>query len=394
MTYKNRNMQNLFRAAAVITTLVLLAACGAKNSNSDGNKGIAEKKAQLEKLKVQQKEINDKVTSLEEELIKLDPSLKKENKKLVAVTALEPGSFTHYIDLQGRVDANNIAYVAPRGQGGLVKAVYVKQGQYVNKGQLLLKLDDAIAQKQIDQLNTQLAYAKDLLQRQQNLWDQKIGTEVQLLNAKNNVVNIEKQLATAKEQLSFSNVYAEMSGVAETVNIKVGEAFMGGQQIRIVNTNDLKLMVQVPENYMEAVSVGTPVVITLPEANNKTINTKVSVAGKLIDPNSRSFYVEAKLPADKSLRPNQIALVQLQDYTAKNVISVPVGTLQNDDKGKFVMAAVEENGKLVARKKPVTIGELYGDKVEIKEGLKTGDQIISDGFQGLYDGQTITTSMQ
>ena len=119
-------MQNLFRTAAVITTLVLLAACGAKNSNSDGNKGIAEKKAQLEKLKVQQKEINDKVTSLEEELIKLDPSLKKENKKLVAITALEPGSFTHYIDLQGRVDANNIAYVAPRGQGGLVKAVYVK----------------------------------------------------------------------------------------------------------------------------------------------------------------------------------------------------------------------------------------------------------------------------
>ena len=232
------------------------------------------------------------------------------------------------------------------------------------------------------------------MQRQQNLWDQKIGTEVQLLNAKNNVVNIEKQLATAREQLSFSNVYAEMSGVAETVNIKVGEAFMGGQQIRIVNTNDLKLMVQVPENYMEAVNVGTPVVITLPEANNKTINTKVSVAGKLIDPNSRSFYVEAKLPADKSLRPNQIALVKLQDYTAKSVISVPVGTLQNDDKGKFVMAAVQENGKLVARKKPVTIGELYGDKVEIKEGLKEGDRIITDGFQGLYDGQAITTSME
>lgn len=387
-------MQNLFKAAAVITALVLLAACGAKTSKNDENKAVTEKKAQLEKLKGQQKEINDKVAALEEELIRLDPSMKKENMKLVAVTALEPGGFTHYIDLQGRVDANNIAYVAPRGQGGLVKAVYVKQGQYVNKGQLLLKLDDAIAQKQIDQLNTQLAYAKDLLQRQQNLWDQKIGTEVQLLNAKNNVVNIEKQLATAREQLSFSNVYAEMSGVAETVNIKVGEVFMGGQQIRIVNTNDLKLMVQVPENYMEAVSVGTPVVITLPEANNKTINTKVSVAGKLIDPNSRSFYVEAKLPADKSLRPNQIALVKLQDYTARNVISVPVGTLQNDDKGKFVMAAVRENGKLVARKKPVSIGELYGDKVEIKEGLKEGDQIITDGFQGLYDGQTITTSMQ
>lgn len=394
MTYKYWNMQNLFKTAAVITTFALLAACGAKSSSEGGNKAIAEKKMQLEKLKTQQREINDKVTALEEELIKLDPSLKKENKKLVAIGTLEPGSFTHYIDLQGRVDANNIAYVAPRGQGGLVKAVYVKQGQSVNKGQLLLKLDDAILQTQIDQLNTQLAYAKDLLQRQQNLWDQKIGTEVQLLTAKNSVANVEKQLATAKEQLSFSNVYAEISGVAETVNIKVGETFTGGPQIRIVNTNDLKLITQVPENYMEAVGVGSPIVITLPEANNKIINTKITVAGKLIDPNSRSFYIEAKLPVDKSLRPNQIALVKIQDYTAKNVISVPVITLQNDDKGKFVMAAVQENGKLVARKKPIVVGKLYGDKAEILEGLKAGDQIINDGFQGLYDGQAITTSVQ
>ncbi len=394
MTYKYWNMQNFLKTAAVITSLVLLAACGAKSPSEGGNKTIAEKKVQLEKLKTQQREINDKVSALEEELIELDPSLKKENKKLVAVSSLTPTSFTHYIDLQGRVDANNIAYVAPRGQGGLVKAVYVKQGQYVNKGQLLLKLDDAIIQRQIDQLNTQLAYAKDLLQRQQNLWDQKIGTEVQLLTAKNNVANIEKQLATAKEQLSFSNVYAEISGVAETVNIKVGEIFTGGPQIRIVNTNDLKLITQVPENYMEVVGVGSPIVITLPEANNKTINTRISVAGKLIDPNSRSFYIEAKLPVDKSLRPNQIALVKIQDYTAKNVISVPVITLQNDDKGKFVMAAVQENGKLVAKKKPVVIGKLYSDKAEILEGLKEGDQIITDGFQGLYDGQPITTSVQ
>lgn len=394
MTYKYWNMQNFLKTAAVITSLVLLAACGAKSPSEGGNKTIAEKKVQLEKLKTQQREINDKVSALEEELIELDPSLKKENKKLVAVSSLTPTSFTHYIDLQGRVDANNIAYVAPRGQGGLVKAVYVKQGQYVNKGQLLLKLDDAIIQRQIDQLNTQLAYAKDLLQRQQNLWDLKIGTEVQLLTAKNNVANIEKQLATAKEQLSFSNVYAEISGVAETVNIKVGEIFTGGPQIRIVNTNDLKLITQVPENYMEVVGVGSPIVITLPEANNKTINTRISVAGKLIDPNSRSFYIEAKLPVDKSLRPNQIALVKIQDYTAKNVISVPVITLQNDDKGKFVMAAVQENGKLVAKKKPVVIGKLYSDKAEILEGLKEGDQIITDGFQGLYDGQPITTSVQ
>ena len=384
-------MQNILKTASIVTAIIMLAACGASSSKQGENKTVAEKKAQLNKLKAEQKTINDKVTALETELIKLDPSLKKENAKLVAIAKLEPENFTHYIDLQGKLDATNIAYVAPRGQGGLVKAVYVKQGDNVRKGQLLLKLDDAIFQKQIDQLNTQLAYAKDLLQRQQNLWDQKIGTEVQLLNAKNNVANIEKQIATVQEQSSFSNVYAEMNGVAETVNIKVGEMFMGGQQIRIVNTSDLKVVAQVPENYMERVNVGSPLVINFPEAN-KTINAKVSVAGKIIDPNSRSFYIEAKMPFDKSLRPNQIALLQIQDYTAKGVITIPVAALQNDDKGKFVMVAVQENGKWIARKKIITIGQLYKDKVEVKTGLQAGDQIVTEGFQGLYDGQPIITS--
>ncbi len=384
-------MQKSLKLAAVITLIVSLAACGASTSKPGENKVVQEKKAQLEKMKADQKALNDKVTALEAEIIKLDPSSKKENTKLVTVAKIEPENFTHYIDLQGKLDATNIAYVAPRGQGGLVKEVLVKQGDNVKKGQLLLRLDNAIAQKQIDQLNTQLAYAKDLLQRQQNLWDQKIGTEVQLLNAKNNVANIEKQIATANEQASFSNVYAEMNGVAETVNIKVGEMFMGGQQIRIVNTNDLKVTAQIPENYLESVTVGSPLVVNFPEAG-KTINTKVSVAGKLIDPLTRSFYIEAKMPFDKSLRPNQIAMIQIQDYTAKNVITIPVASLQNDDKGKFVMIAVQENGKWVARKKMITIGQSYKDKVEIKSGVQAGDQIITEGFQGLYDQQPIATS--
>ncbi|WP_152267853.1 efflux RND transporter periplasmic adaptor subunit [Agriterribacter humi] len=387
-------MQNVLKTASVIAALVLLAACGGTTTKVEKGKDkiVAEKKAQLDKMKEDQKVLSDKIVALEEEIITLDPSQKKENAKLVAIAPLETGSFTHYIDLQGRIDANNIAYVAPRGQGGLVKAIYVKQGDYVKKGQLLLKLDDAMAQKQIDQLNSQLAYAKDILKRQQNLWDQHIGTEVQLLSAKNNVESIDKQIATAKEQSSFSNVYAELSGVAETVNVKVGEFFQGGPQIRIVNTNDLKIVAQVPENYLNRVAVGSKVLVNFPDLGNKIITTKVSVAGKLIDPNSRSFYIEAKMPADKSLRPNQIALVKIQDYTAKDVITIPVNTMQNDDKGKFVMVAVKESDKWIARKKPVEIGQLYGDKVEVKSGLKAGEQIITDGFQGLYEGQPLTTN--
>ena len=395
MTYKTRYMQNVLKTASVITALVLLAACGGTTTKVENGKDkiVAEKKAQLDKMKEDQKALSDKISALEEEIITLDPSQKKENAKLVAIAPLETGSFTHYIDLQGRIDATNIAYVAPRGQGGLVKAIYIKQGDYVKKGQLLLKLDNAMAQKQFDQLNSQLSYAKDILKRQQNLWDQSIGTEVQLLSAKNNVESIEKQIATAQEQSSFSNVYAEMSGVAEVVNIKVGELFQGGPQIRIVNTNDLKIVAQVPENYLDRVGVGSKMLVNFPDLGNKTFTTKISVAGKLIDPNSRSFYIEAKMPVDKSLRPNQIALVKIQDYTAKDVITIPVNTMQNDDKGKFVMVAVKESDKWVARKKPVEVGQLYGDKVEVKSGLKVGEQIITDGFQGLYEGQPLTTNM-
>ncbi len=382
-------MQHSAKIIVVLTAVTMLVSCGGQSPDELAAK-VAAKKAEVEKLKAEQNSLSEQIAKLEEEIITLDPSQRKENPKLVAISPVEAGNFTHYIDLQGRIDATNIAYVAPRGQGGLVKAVYVKQGDNVKKGQLLLKLDDALAQKQLDQLNTQLEYARDLLNRQQNLWDQNIGTEVQLLNAKNGVDNIEKQIAAVKEQLSFSNVYAEISGVAESVDIKPGEFFQGGPQIRIVNTSELKVTAQVPENYLNKVNAGSPVELSFPDMG-KSISTKVSVVGKLIDPITRSFYIEARLPQNSEFRPNQIALVKIQDYAAKDVLTIPVNTLQNDDKGKFVMMAVNENDKLTARKKYITIGQLYADKVEITDGIEAGQQIITDGFQGLYEGQLITT---
>ena len=249
----------------------------------------------------------------------------------------------------------------------------------------------------MDQLQTQLNFAKDLYQRQQNLWKENIGTEVQLISAKNSVDNIQKQISFVNEQHSLTNVTADIEGELDDVNIRVGELFTGvtaaGPQIKIVNTQNMKVVAQVPESYLEKVKVGSKIKITLPDLN-KSIDAVVSVAGKLIDANSRSFYVEAKVSADKDLRPNQIALLQIQDYAASNAITVPVNTLQTDEKGKFVMVSVNTNGKITAHKKAVTVGELYGDKIEIKTGLIKGDQLIIDGFQSLYEGQTITTDFK
>jgi RND family efflux transporter MFP subunit len=379
----------------IIALAFFLASCG--NAKKDQAGELNDKKAQLEKLKGQQKDVSGQIAKLEAEIAKIDTSAAKaENPKLVTVSTIETGSFSHYIELQGKVDAQNISYVAPpNGQGGIVKSLYVTQGQYVKKGQLLAKLDDQLIRQQIEPINVQLAAAEDTYRRTKNLFDQGIGTYQNVLNAKTQVESLQKQIGILQKQIALTNVTAPVSGVADQVNVRVGEAFVGtsaaGPQIRIVNTNDLKVTAEVPENYLGRVQVGSQLEIILPEENNRTITATVNVAGKIINPNTRTFTIEAKIPSSANLKPNQLAKVHIKDYGNKNALTIPVSTLQNDEKGKYVMVAVTENGKLIARKRSITVGELYNDQLEVKSGLQAGDKIITEGAQGLYDGQLITT---
>ena len=392
----------------VAVALMILSSCGASKKDKDA--ALNDKKATLEKLKKQKGTLDEQIIALEKDIVKLDPASSTAQKpKLVAVQELQPAVFDHFIDLQGRIDAENISYISPRTGPAQVKAVYVTKGSNVKKGQLLLKLDDAIvrqnyaaAKQGLESIKTQLAYAKDIYQRQKNLWDQNIGTEVQLITAKNNVTTLENQLKSAEEnvkvvqeQMNTSNVYSDVNGVANEVNIKVGEIFQGmtaqgTPQIKIINNSSLKVIGNIPENYLKSVSNGTPVITEIPDVNKK-FNTSVSFVGASIDPLTRGFNVEAKLPSDPALRPNQIALMKIKDYSAANAIAIPVATLQNDEKAKFVMVAVTENGKLIARKRPVNIGLLNRDILEIRTGLQAGDKLITEGFQSLYEGQVITT---
>jgi RND family efflux transporter MFP subunit len=391
----------------IITASIILASCS--ESKKEGEAALNDKKAQLEKLKSEKTKNEEQIMKLQEELAKLDTSNVNPAKiKLVAITPVVAQQFAHYIELQGKVDAENISYISPRTGGGQVKAVLVKQGDYVKKGQLLLKLDNAIlnqsviaGKQQLEGIKTQLGYAKNIYQRQKNLWDQGIGTEVQLISAKTNVASLENQLdaaveqvKTLQEQLNTANVYSDVNGVADVVNIRVGETFTGmsaaGPQIKIVNTSSLKAVSNLPENYLGTVTKGTAVVVNIPDAH-KTINTTVSFTGASIDLINRGFVVEAKLPSDATLKPNLIALMKIRDYNADNAIAIPLNTLQNDEKGKFVMVASSEKGKLVARKRTVTIGMLNNDVLEIKTGLKPGEALITEGYAGLYEGQQLKT---
>ncbi len=391
-----------------LIAVLFLSACG--NSKKEGDASLNDKKTKLEKLKSESDKNTQEMLKLQEEISKLDTSSANPAKiKLVALAPVTQQDFSHYIELQGKVDAENISYISPRGMGGQVKAVLVRQGDRVRKGQLLLRLDDAIqrqqvvaARQQAGGIQSQLTLARSIYQRQKNLWEQGIGTEVQLLTAQTNVGTLEAQLRqvnegvkVAQEQLSTASVYSDVSGVADVVNIRVGEIFQGmtaaGPQIKIVNTSNLKVVSNIPENYLGTVQKGTAVVVFFPDVN-RTINTTVSFTGASIDVINRGFVVEAKLPADPALKPNQLATMKIRDYSSPNSVIIPLKTLQNDEKGKFVMVAVDEKGKLFARKRMVNIGMLNGDQLEIKTGLKAGDQLIVEGFASLYEGQQLKTS--
>lgn len=400
-------MQYIIKLTSIVAFTAILASCG--GGKKEQNSALNDKKTELEKLKGEQKKISDQINKLNDEIAVLDPNYVKA--KLVSIEKIGSDNFDHFIDLQGKIDARKNAYVAPRnGQGGIVRALYVKQGDRVRRGQTLLKLDDALlrqqvtaAQQQVATVKSQLELAKTTYQRQKNLWDNNIGAEMQVIQAKANVDQLtaqvhaaEAQAGSAREQLSFSNVTADIDGTIDQLNVRVGELFTGmsaaGPQISIVNTSQLKLLVNVPENYLDRVNVGSSIIVTLPEANDKKIQTKASVVSKLIDPATRSFYVEANVPSDPAIRANQIARVQIEDYSRPDAITIPVNTLQTDQQGKFVLVAATENKKLVARKKRVIPGELYQDRLEIKSGLNNGDQLITEGFQSVYDGQVITTT--
>ena len=375
-----------------ILLLALAGSCGQNESSAPIGKELAAKTDELAKLKNEQAGLAKKIAALEAEIIKLDPS-KAVQPKLVSVAEIAPEGFEAYINLQGRISSENISYVAPRnGVGGYVKELLISEGQYVKRGQLILKLDDQVLRQSIASSRTQLAFAQDLYNRTKSLWDQKIGSEVQLLNAKNNVDGLKNQIAIQEEQLSTYLVYADQNGIAEIVNIKPGELFTGmgatGPQIQIVNNNDLSVEVDIPENYAADTKVGNEVLVEVP-AVNKTFKTTISRISESVNAASVGFMAICKIPSSAGLKPNMSASVKVLRHSNARAIVLPVNIVQSDEKGKYVYLMDEEGSQKTAKKVSVTLGELYGGQIEILSGLQAGDKLVTKGYQDLYDGQVV-----
>lgn len=400
------NILKIFFAAIIV---VSVSACGGSKKE---NENVTKLKAQLEKLKSEKNKLDGEIKQLEEDIIKADPTAASVT-KLVSVDTVAKQDFAHYIELQGKIDADNIAYVAPQGMGGLVKAVYVKLGDRISKGQAILKLDDALtnqamigAKQGVDMLKARLEQTRTVYERRQNLWKQNIGTEIEVINAKADLDALQSQYngaesayKAAQEQLSQTVVRAEISGVIDEMNVKPGEVFLPqsaaqpGMGIRIVNTSSLKMVTSVPENYITRVKKGSKALVTVPETGKAPYETVISTIGASVSSTTRSFITEAKLPTDPLLKTNQTASVKILDYQVKDAIVVPVNVVQTDEKGKYVFVMEKSGSKLIAKKKQVTVGEVYSGQIEIKSGLTHGELIVSEGYQSIYDGQAITTGI-
>ncbi len=418
-------MNNILKISFAAIIAVSLVACGAGAKDKKGD--VGDMKVKLEKLRKEKNTLDADIRKLEDQLAKADPKGAQQVQKLVSVDTLRIKDFTHFIELQGKIDAEGMAYVAPSGQGGQVKAIFVKTGQKVGKGQLILKLDDAMArqgvvaaqqmvisaQQQTGQIKARVEQAQSIYTRYQNLWKQGIGAEIQVVNAKADfdaasaqlraaqaqVGSAQAQVRLAQEQANMSNVYAGISGMIDEMNVKVGEFFspqsaaMPGAGIRIVNNNNLKVVTNVPENYISRVKKGDKVEVVIADSGKPPYQSVISVVGGSIDPTTRSFTTEAKLPSDPMLKPNQTATLKILDYEAKATVAVPVNVVQSDEKSKYVYVMEKAGDKMVARKKVVNVGEAYNGLIEIKSGLTGGELIITEGYQTVYDGQSVTTGI-
>ncbi|MDE3213702.1 MAG: efflux RND transporter periplasmic adaptor subunit [Bacteroidota bacterium] len=395
----------------MVLLVAMASSCG-QNGNDTAKGNLAKMKQSLAKMQAEKVKLDGQITSLEKDIAKLDTSATALQKpKLVALTTVKSEPFTHYLELQGTVDNRNVSYITPTGQPGQIKAIYVNQGDRVHKGQLILKLDDAVAmqnvqaiRQQLGGIRAQLALAKSVYERQKNLWDQNIGTQVQLMQDKTNVELLESQLKaveanaqTAQAQADQSKVYSDVNGVVDAVTAHVGETFTGnpaaGGYIRIVNESNLKIDVTIPENYAVKVKVGTPVIIEVPDTH-QSFKSSISFISQTIGVDSRGFAAEARVPAGYRLMPNQVTIVKIQDYSVPSAVVINVNTLQTDEEGKYVLVAEKNGDRMIARKHEVVPGEFYGDQIEIKQGLQPGEQLITEGYQSIYDGQAVTTSAE
>tara|TARA_R100000935_G_scaffold13736_4_gene27569 strand:+ start:156105 stop:157271 length:1167 start_codon:yes stop_codon:yes gene_type:complete len=377
----------------LIILSVLVISCG--DNDTKTVEGIIESgdlvalQKKKDELTTQQQQINDQLKQLDEKINELNP---EKNVPLITAFTASDTVFNHYVELQGSVETKQNLVITPE-MGGILQRVYVKEGDKVSKGQLLAKVDDGGMSQQLAQMQVQADLAKTTFERQKRLWDQKIGSEIQYLQAKSNYEAQQEAINSMKQQLGKSSIRAPFSGTIDDVITEQGSVVSPGQTpiVRLVNLSDMYIQTDVPETYITNVKTGKDVEVMFPVLN-KTMDAKIRQTGDFINPENRTFKVEIAVPnADKTIKPNLTARLKINDYTNEKAILIPQSIISENAEGEQYIYVLDskEGQKAVAKRVIIETGISQGDVIEVLSGVKDGDQIIDEGARSVKDGQTV-----
>lgn len=338
---------------------------------------------QLEQLRAERAKIDGQIRDLEKTLGKNGDA---NGTAPVSIFTTASGAFNHVVDVKGTVDSRSTVDIMAKMAGQII-SLNVKNGQTVSKGQLLMEIDNEVIKRGIEEVRTQLDFATTLYEKQKRIFDQKAGSEIQYLQAKNNKEALERRLESLQEQLAMSRVYAPTSGYIDNLGPAVGEMTMPGMPVMtIVNTSDMRVVVDLAETYVRTVNAGDKVDIRFPELN-ETVSTSISTVARTVNPVSRTFRVEIALSkVPPMLRPNTTCEVHINDEVINNAISIPLASIVREGAKQFVYVIGDKNA---AAKREIQTGLVSGGDVQVTGGLNANERIVVRGVLDLVDGQRV-----
>ena len=377
-----------------ILTSILFLSCGGDNKNSTAS--VIEN-GSLDQLRAKRTELVQQADALNKELALIDDAIGKKdvNHKLTLITVItaKDTTFNHFLELQASVQTKeNIVLNAEFG--GVLQQVFVTEGQSVTKGQTLGKIEDGGLSSQLAQMETQAALAKTTFERQQNLWNQKIGSEIQFLQAKTNYNAQLKAVAQMKSQLAKTIIRAPFTGTIDDIITEKGSVVGPGTPImRIVSLNNMYLEAEVPEKNISTIKKGSEVIVEFPILG-ESLNTKISQVSNYINPENRSFNIQIAVPnKNGKIKPNLTSKIQIKDYSNPKAITVPISIISENAEGEqylYIADNLDKEGKAVAKKIIIKTGQSQNGSVEVIDGIKDGDKIINEGARSVKDGQKVS----
>lgn len=377
------------KKAIYFLLVTLLSACGDVPTENGELAQLIEKRNEL---RDQYNELGTQISELDEKISEQDTTKKR---TLVTVLQAEVDTFKHYFEVYGSVDVKRNAMLVAESPG-TVKAIYVDEGDEVAKGGAIMKLDDALIRKNIDEVETSYDLAKQLYEKQSSLWEENIGSEIQYLEAKNRKESLESTLATLNEQLSKTTIRAPFSGVVDDIMIKMGEMAGGGTPVaRLLDLSDFHIEADVPESYTSRIDVGSDVNVIIPGVD--TLHAEITTIGRYINPANRTFRILVDVEAENGrFKPNQLTILRINDLVVPEAVVLPSSVIQQDSKGEeFVYVAKQtDQDYAIAEKRSVKMGDVYQGSAQVISGLKGDERIIDRGSRSIRDLQEVEITEQ